>query len=126
MKRILFIIILLGLIGCVGYIFLQKNGFNENSILSLPETVDLSVSCSEVHDLIVTAEVDVSVTNNSSRTHNDVTIRVTGYDINGNITKEKSSTFDRMLSPNCSLSKPISLPARTKSCKCVIESSNPQ
>ena len=34
------------------------------------------------------SEITVSVINNSSRTHNDVTVRVTGYDENGDITKK--------------------------------------
>lgn len=126
MKKLLFIITFLALVACVVYIALQKNGFNNNSILNLPKTIDLSVNCSEVHDLVVAAEVDVSVTNSSSRTHTDVTVNVTGYDKNGNITKVKTAIFDRTLGPNSSFSKPVTLPAKTKSCKCVIERSNPQ
>ena len=126
MKKLLFKIILLALIGCVGYIVLQKSGFSDNSIMNLPKTIDITASCSEVRDLIVTAEAEITVTNNSSITHNDVTVRVTGYDKNGDITKEKSITFDRTLEANSSLSRPITFPARTKSCKCVVESSNTQ
>lgn len=126
MKKVFFTIIFLGLICCIGYIYLQKIGFSDDSILNLPETIDLTVTCSEVNDLILTTEVNVTVKNNSSRFHHDVTVRVTGFDVNGNITKEKTSTFKRVLGPNSSFSKPITLPPRTKSCKCVIESSNPQ
>lgn len=126
MKKLIFIITFLALVGCVVYIVLQKNGFNDNSIMNLPQTIDLSVNCSEFHNLVVASEVDISVTNRSSRTHTDVTVRVTGYDKNGNITKAKTTTFNRTLGPKSSLSKPITLPARTKSCKCVIERSNPQ
>lgn len=124
MKNLLFTIILLALVGCIAYIVLQKNGFSDNSIMNLPETIDITASCSDVRDLIVTAEADITVSNSSSRTHNNVTVRVTGYDNNGDITKEKSITFDRTLEPNSSLSRPVTFPARTKSCKCVIESSN--
>ncbi len=124
MKKLLFIIILLALAGCIAYIVLQKNGFSDNSIVNLPETIDLTVSCSDVRDLLVTAEASISVKNSSSREYNHVTVRVTGYDNNDEITKEKSITFDRTLGPNSSLSKPVTFPARTKSCKCVIESFN--
>lgn len=105
---------------------MQKNGIKTDSILNTPETIDLTVNCSAVTNLLITSEVTVEVLNNSSRTHNDVTVRITGYDSNGNITKEKETTFNRTLSPNGSLSKPISMPAKTKTCNCALVSSNPQ
>ncbi len=104
----------------------MKNGIKLDSVINSPETIDLSVSCSSVNDLMLTSTVEVSVMNNSSRTHNDVTVRITGYDAEGNITKEKTTTFDRTLDANSSFSKSVFLPAKTVNCDCSLVSSNPQ
>jgi hypothetical protein len=126
MKKGIFTLLVFSLIAAIGFIIMQQNGIKTDSIINTPETIDLTVNCSEVNNLLITSQVTVEVLNNSSRTHNDVTIRITGYDENGNITKEKEKTFDRTLAPNGSLSKPITLPAKTKSCKCALVSSSPQ
>lgn len=115
-----------GLIVAVIYIILQKNGYSSNSILNTPETIDLTVNCSGVSNKIVTSTVEINVQNNSSRTHNNVTVRVTAYDKNDEVIKVKTTTFERTLQPNESLSKPVTLPAKTKRCDCVIESSIPE
>ncbi len=125
MKKILIGLLVIALMAAIGYIVLQKKGYDTNSIINTPQTVDLSVTCSEPSNALITSVVNVTVQNNSSRTHNDVTVRLTAYDSDGNIIKEKTTTFDRTLEPNSSLSKPVTLPARTKRCDCVIESSNP-
>lgn len=119
------VLLLIALIGAIAFIYLSQNGYNTNSILNTPETIDLSVNCSQVNNLLITSEVTVTVQNNSSRTHNDVTVRLTAYDENNNIVKEKTTTFERTLEPNGSLSKPVSLPAKAKRCDCVVESSHP-
>jgi len=126
MKRTLIVILLIALVGCIGYIVLQKNGYNDRSIQNLPETIGLQVNCSEPQDIVVSKQINVSITNSSSREHRDVTVRITGYDAEGNLTKEKTSKFERALGPGSSISKPITLPYKTYTCKCVIESSNPQ
>lgn len=126
MKKTLIIFLVVALIVAIAYIIMQENGIKTDSIINTPETIDLTVNCSEVNNLLITSEVTVEVLNNSLRTHNDVTVRITGYDENGNITKEKETTFDRTLAPNGSLSKPITLPAKTKTCNCALVSSNPQ
>jgi len=105
---------------------LQKKGYSDHAIYNLPETIDLQVNCSELNDIVVSKQINVTVTNNSSREHRDVTVRITGTDSEGNITKEKTSKFERALGPGASISKPVTLPLRTVSCKCVIESTNPQ
>jgi hypothetical protein len=71
------------------------------------------------------SEITVSVINNSSRTHNDVIVIVTGYDENGDITK-KTTTFERTLAAYGSFSKPVLMPAKTVSCDYSLISSNPQ
>ncbi len=126
MKKGIFTLLVFSLIAAIGFIIMQQNGIKTDSIINTPETIDLTVNCSEVNNLLITSQVTVEVLNNSSRTHNNVTVRITGYDKNGDITKEKETTFDRTLAPNGSLSKPITLPAKTKSCKCALVSSSPQ
>ncbi len=125
MKKFLIILLILALLSAGAYIFLAKHGYDTNSILNTPQTINLSVSCSDVTNLLVTSEITVTVQNNSSRTHNDVTVRLTAYDGDNNIIKEKTTTFDRTLESNGTLSKSVTLPAKTKRCDCVIESSNP-
>ena len=103
MKKLVILLIIV-VVALAGYIFLQNNGIKTDSIINIPNTIDLTVNCSSVNNLLITSEVTVDVANNSSRTHHDVTVRVTGYDKNGNITKEKVTTFDRTLEPNASFS----------------------
>ena len=94
--------------------------------MNIPQTIDLTVSCSEIGNFLVASETSVTVRNNSSRVHKNVTVRLTAYDKKGNIIKEKTTTFERVLEANSSLSKPVGLPAKAKRCDCIIESSNPQ
>lgn len=126
MKKILIVLLVVALIAALAYIIMQKNGVKLDSIINSPETIDLTVNCSDVNNLLITSEVTVEVLNNSTRTHNNVTVRITGYDANGNITKEKETTFYRTLEPYGSLKKPITMPAKTKTCNCVLVSSDPQ
>jgi hypothetical protein len=126
MKKILITLLTIAAIGLVAFFVLESKGYKGSSILNTPETIDLSVSCSQPTNLLVTSEVTVSVQNNSSRTHNNVTVRVTAIDSDGNVIKEKTTTFDRTLEPNGSFSKLITVPAKAKSCNCVLESSDPE
>ena len=126
MKKKFILLLSFALIAAIAYIIIQKNGVKVDSLINSPDTIDLTVNCSEVNNLLITAGVTVEVLNNSSRTHNNVTVRITGYDANGNITKEKVTTFERTLEPNGSLKKPITMPAKTKTCNCSLVSSNPQ
>ena len=123
--KIIKTLLILGLIGIVG-IFVAQKGFDANAVLNTPQTIDLAASCSEVNDLLISSEVNVTVENSSSRTHSDVTIKIVAYDNNDNIVKEKVTTFDRVLQPNGSLTKPILLPPRVKYCNCIVTSSNPR
>ena len=126
MKKIIITLVTVALIISITYIIMMKNGIKLDSVINSPETIDLTVSCSNVNNLLLTSEVSVSVMNNSSRTHNDVTVRITGYDENGDITKEKKTTFERTLEAYGSFSKPVLMPAKTVSCDCSLISSNPQ
>lgn len=121
-KTILLTILVIGIIAfCALSFFSQQN----NTSLT-PETIDLTVDCSNVSDLLVTASVDVNVTNLSSRNHNDVSVKITAFDESGNNIKEKYTTFERTLPANGNLSKPVLLPASTSRCECELVSSNPE
>ena len=75
-------------------------------------------------DLLLTAETDLTISNNSSRALNSVMVKISGYDANGNLVKEKTTTFERTLNPNSTLTKPITMPAKVARCECVVISSN--
>jgi uncharacterized protein (UPF0333 family) len=120
-KSLLWLIII---VAVVGGIFLFIVSQQNNTSISA-ETIDLSVDCSQVEDLLITKTVNVVVRNSSSRTHNDISVKVVAYDANGNQIKEKYTTFQRTLGPNDSFSKPVTFPPQTQSCNCQIVSSNP-
>lgn len=125
MKKIILIFLFLFLLGIIGYLIMLNKGFDPSDVMNTPKTIDLSVDCSDLTNLLLTSTVNVTVSNNSSRTHNNVTIHLIGYDSNGNIIKEKTTTFARTLKPNGSLTKPMTLPAKTKSCDCIVKNSEP-
>lgn len=117
LKLILFIVVIGGL---VLYVVSRLN----NTSFS-PQTIDLSVDCQEVDNVLVTSTVNVVVRNLSSRSHSDVSVQIRAFDEAGNVLKEKYTTFTRTLAPNSSFDKPVTLPAATKRCDCQIVSSNP-
>lgn len=102
-----------------------NKGYDPSDVMNTPKTIDLSVDCSDLTNLLVTSTVNVTVSNNSSRTHNNVAVQLIGYDSDGNIIKQKTTTFDRTLEPNGSLTKPMTLPAKTKRCDCIVKNSEP-
>lgn len=96
-----------------------------NNTSFTPQTIDLSVDCSELDDVLVTSTVNVVVKNLSSRSHSDVSVKIRAFDEAGNVLKEKYTTFTRTLAPNSTFDKPVTLPAATKRCDCKIVSSHP-
>ena len=120
-KFLLWLIIIIALIGG-GFLFFVSQ---QNNTSLTPETIDLSVDCSQLDDLLITKTVNVVVSNSSSRSHGDVSVRITAFDENGTQIKEKYTTFQRTLGPNDNFSKPVTLPARTQTCNCEVVSSNP-
>ncbi|NOQ75556.1 MAG: hypothetical protein GQ574_26335 [Crocinitomix sp.] len=126
MKKFLVFILLLALAGGGIYFYLIRNGHNMESILNTPDKIGLSVNCSAVESLILTSTVEITVNNSTSRNHKNVTVHVTAYDKKGNIIKQKDTVFARSLGPNASLSKTITLPAKTVECDCVILDSDPE
>ncbi|GAA4449996.1 hypothetical protein GCM10023189_09940 [Nibrella saemangeumensis] len=121
MKALVRILLFVLLIGGALYLFAKLS----NTTLS-PETIDLTVDCPPVDDMLVTATVDVTVSNRSTRSHKDVSVKIIAYDEGGKVIREKYTTFDRTLAPHASFSKPVTLPARTQRCSCEVVSSNPE
>ncbi|GAB3796923.1 hypothetical protein GCM10028819_15400 [Spirosoma humi] len=116
--RLLLVVAVLG--GIILYVVSRQN----NTSLS-PQTIDLRVDCSDLENVLVTSTVNVVVENLSSRSHNDISVKLVAYDDDGKVLKEKYTTFSRTLSPNSNFDKPVTLPAETKRCDCKIVSSHP-
>ncbi|AUD03813.1 hypothetical protein [Spirosoma pollinicola] len=116
--RLLLIVVVFG-----GLILYVVSRYNNTSLT--PQTIDLTVDCSDLENVLVTSTVNVVVSNLSSRSHNDVSVKVVAFDEAGKVLKEKYTTFSRTLSPNSNFDKPVTLPAGTKRCDCKIVSSHP-
>lgn len=121
MKALIRLLLVVFIVGGVALYIISKRNHTSFS----PQTIDLAVDCSELADVLVTSTVDVEVRNLSSRSHSDVSVKVTAFDEAGNVLKEKYTTFTRTLAPNSAFDKPVTLPAGTKRCDCEIVSSNP-
>ncbi|MDO9399676.1 MAG: hypothetical protein Q7T79_03275 [bacterium] len=104
---------------------MTQNGHSLESILNTPKKIELRADCSEIENMLVTSTTNLIVTNLFERTHNNVIVSVTAYNKNSDIIKQKNITFERTLEPNGSLTKQVLLPAKTKSCDCIILDSNP-
>ncbi|QHV94947.1 hypothetical protein [Spirosoma endbachense] len=121
MKALIRLLLIVVVIGGIALYFMSQ--YNHTSFT--PQTIDLTVDCSEVDNVLVTSTVNVVVENLSSRSHNDISVKITAFDESGKLLKEKYTTFSRTLSPNSSFDKPVTLPAETKRCDCKIVSSHP-
>jgi hypothetical protein len=120
LKRILrFSIILFVILGIL-YFFLIQNGFNLNSILNKTKTYELTAECPKVEDLLLTSVTPLRVSNNGNKIHKDVKVRITAYDKNGDIVRQKNVKFFRDLYPYKSFSKVVTLPTNAKKCDCVV------
>lgn len=105
---------------------MTKKGHDLESILNTPKKIELTAECTDLQNLLIVSTANLTVKNLLNRTHKDVTTRVTAYDINGNILKQRTILFDKTLRANSSLKKLIRLPYKTKRCDCVILNSFPQ
>jgi len=129
MKKLSTTILIIALVAAIGYIFLLQNGYDIKTIFNKPKTaikrIELRANCSPVQNLLVTSTVDVRVKKFLNRSHNNVTVKVTAYDKNNKMIKQKNIVFEETLLAHDSLVKPILLPAKARSCKCVFIKSNP-
>jgi len=126
MKKALIIILIIACLAGAVYIYLINTGHTNESILNTPNKIALNVKCGEVENMLVTSIVKLTVNNNSSREHKNVTIRVVAYDKKRNTIKEQETVFLRTLTSHGNLTKTVTLPAKTKSCDCVVLNSTPQ
>ena len=120
MKRLRSFIIVITLLGGGVYFYLQENGLSIESISNTPSSILLSASCGNIENLLLKSTVSLTVSNNSNRDFNNVQVGITAYDNKGNVIKQKTTRFLRTLLSSSSMSKPIVIPARSKSCDCVI------
>jgi len=129
MKKLGTIILAIALLAAIAYIYLLQNGYDIKTLFDKPKTaikrIELRANCSPVQNLLVTSTVDVKVKNFLNRFHNNVTVRVTAYDKNNKIIKKKNVVFEETLLPKDSLVKPILLPAKARTVKCVFLKSTP-
>ena len=116
--RLLLIVLVLG--GIALYVVSRHNNTS-----FLPQTIDLTVDCQNLDNILVTSTVNVAVKNLSSRSHHDISVKIVAFDGAGKVLKEKYTTFSRTLAPNSIFDKPVTLPAETKRCDCTIVSSHP-
>jgi hypothetical protein len=125
MKKIFKFLIVITLIGVGFYVYMAQNGHNLDSILNTPKKIELRVKSSKVENFIVTSSTNITVNNLFKRRHNNVTVRVTAYDKNNYIVKQKNVTFEETLKPNGSLIKLVFLPAKARRCETIVIDSNP-
>ena len=121
MKSLGRIILLVVILGGVALFIMSR----QNNTSLLPETIDLTVDCSNLDNILVTSTVNVAVQNLSSRSHRDISVKIVAFDESGKVLKEKYTTFSRKLDPKSIFDKPVTLPAETKRCDCKIVSSHP-
>ena len=121
MKSLVRIVLLVILVGGVALFIISR----QNNTSLLPETIDLTVDCSNLDNILVTSTVNVAVQNLSSRSHKDISVKIVAFDEAGKVLKEKYTTFSRTLDPKSIFDKPVTLPAETKRCDCKIVSSHP-
>lgn len=117
--RLIVVIVVIGGLGLYAFAWRNNTSFK-------PETIDLAVDCSDLTNILVTSAVNVTVKNMSFRSHNNISVQVKAFDGNGNLLKEKYTTFSRTMLPSSLFDKPVTLPAGTKHCECKVVSSSPQ
>jgi hypothetical protein len=121
MKVLLRILLIVVILGGVALFVVSR----QNNTSLFPSTIDLSVDCSDVQNVLVTSTVNVAVHNLSKRSHKDISVKIVAFDAGGKVLKEKYTTFSRKLDPQSIFDKPVTLPAETKRCDCKIVSSHP-
>ena len=120
MKNLIIGILAVALIGAGLYIFMTKKGHNTESIINTVYAVQLHVDCSSLESSLIGSALTVAVMNNGDDLHKNVEVRITAYDEEGGILKQKNTKFMRDLEPKGELSKIVKLPGKTAKCDCVI------
>ncbi|GAB3015414.1 hypothetical protein [Spirosoma pulveris] len=122
MKALVRLLLFVLIVGGIGLFVLSK--YNHTTLK--PQTIDLTVDCSDLDNILVTKAVNVTVRNLSSRSHRDVHVKIVAYDAAGKLVQEKFTTFSRTLPAHSLYDKPVTLSTATKRCDCTIVDSHPE
>jgi hypothetical protein len=119
MKKLLLglLVVAVAAAACVWvYLYTKKN----NSIVA-PATVNLRADCSGISRVpLIKSEVTVTVTNLGPSPRSAITVKVMGFDKNGDYWTEKYATFEMTLGPGQEMSKTVKFPPKIRSCTCEI------
>lgn len=122
MKVLFRLLVFILVVGGIALFVVSK--YNNTSLK--PETIDLTVDCSDLDNILVTKAVNVTVKNLSSRSHKDVSVKIVAFDAAGKVIQEKFTTFSRTLPAHSIYDKPVTLSTATKRCNCTIVDSHPE
>lgn len=107
----------------IGYIILNESG-SKTGIDMLDKKLfdDVTVDCSDIEKNLLTAKVNVKVSNRSDQVIHGVSVKAIAYDEKGREIKSKTRSLDNILQPKSTITRIINFPKRTASCKCLLES----
>ncbi len=116
-------ILSVALVLALSYIILNETG-SKTGIDMLDKKIfdDVTVDCSDIEKNLIKAKVNVKVANRTGQTLHGVSVKVTAYDEEGREIKSKTRSLDEVLKPQSVITRSISFPKRTVSCRCVLES----
>jgi hypothetical protein len=111
------------LILTIGYIIMNEFGAKTGiDILDKKIFNDITVDCSEIESNFFASKVIVKVRNRSDQTIQGVSVKVVALDKNGVEIKSKSRSLDETLAPQSTIVRTVTVPKRTKQCRCILES----
>jgi hypothetical protein len=114
------------LLGVSVAVLMNVTGASLEGMINIPNTIDLNLECSQVNYLVLASEVSLVVENLSDRTHDNVSVRITGFDKFGKQIIEKIVSYELAIGPRERIPKMVGLPAKVRSCKCELLSSRPR
>lgn len=116
-------VLTVALVAALAYIILNESG-SKTGIDMLDKKLfdDVTVDCSEIEKNLLTAKVNVKVSNRSDQVIHGVSVKATAYDDDGKEIKSKTRSLDDILEPKSTITRTINFPKRTATCRCVLES----
>jgi len=123
-KKVIIFIMAVCLIGGGLFIYFKDNGHTAETILNSAQNLQVKVDCSSIKNHKLASSVNVTVDNNSDKPRTNVSVRVTAYDKNGDIVKQKVTTFLREIGAKESITKTVTLPAKARTCDCVLDNAD--
>ena len=116
-------ILSVALLLALGYIILNESGSKTGvDIIDKEIFDDVSVDCSVIETNLLNAKLTVQVNNRTDQTIDGVSVKATAFDKNGKEIKSKTRYLDETLKPKSTITRTINFPKRTKSCRCILES----